>query len=204
MSTAPQPIAAKLSTSAFTLLPGEDAAAFQSAQCSYRERFEPQDHHELFLIHLMVQSTYKLARVHRMQAALFTLAALDPNLPEIPAATPEAAMAAILFKTKPDAFLSLERAAQAAQKTYFKALQELERGRNPHNSPKKGVLPNEANLGFPPSRAEAGRPPAPRKPGPQPVAIEKTGRNELCPCGSGLKFKRCCLNESSRPTILDS
>jgi len=23
----------------------------------------------------------------------------------------------------------------------------------------------------------------------------KTGRNEACPCGSGLKYKRCCLNE---------
>jgi len=23
----------------------------------------------------------------------------------------------------------------------------------------------------------------------------KTGRNEICPCGSGLKFKRCCLNK---------
>ncbi|MEM6825795.1 MAG: SEC-C metal-binding domain-containing protein [Pseudomonadota bacterium] len=23
---------------------------------------------------------------------------------------------------------------------------------------------------------------------------EKLGRNDLCPCGSGRKFKRCCLN----------
>jgi uncharacterized protein YecA (UPF0149 family) len=22
---------------------------------------------------------------------------------------------------------------------------------------------------------------------------EKLGRNDLCPCGSGLRFKRCCL-----------
>jgi hypothetical protein len=25
----------------------------------------------------------------------------------------------------------------------------------------------------------------------------KTGRNELCPCGSGLKAKRCCLDPDS-------
>jgi transposase-like protein len=25
----------------------------------------------------------------------------------------------------------------------------------------------------------------------------KTGRNDDCPCGSGLKFKRCCLNKPS-------
>jgi hypothetical protein len=24
----------------------------------------------------------------------------------------------------------------------------------------------------------------------------KTGRNDVCPCGSGLKFKRCCLGKS--------
>jgi len=23
--------------------------------------------------------------------------------------------------------------------------------------------------------------------------IEKLGRNDLCPCGSGKRFKRCCL-----------
>jgi hypothetical protein len=32
----------------------------------------------------------------------------------------------------------------------------------------------------------------------QPIAprtTHKTGRNELCPCGSGLKFKRCCIDK---------
>jgi len=27
---------------------------------------------------------------------------------------------------------------------------------------------------------------------PQPRRVTKTGRNELCPCGSGKKYKRCC------------
>jgi hypothetical protein len=31
----------------------------------------------------------------------------------------------------------------------------------------------------------------------------KTGRNEDCPCGSGLKFKRCCLNKPSNRAILE-
>jgi transposase-like protein len=32
---------------------------------------------------------------------------------------------------------------------------------------------------------------------PQPIRREqpKIGRNEICPCGSGLKYKRCCLNK---------
>ncbi|WP_411846248.1 SEC-C metal-binding domain-containing protein [Roseibacillus persicicus] len=27
------------------------------------------------------------------------------------------------------------------------------------------------------------------------VLQEKLGRNDLCPCGSGRKFKQCCLRE---------
>ena len=33
------------------------------------------------------------------------------------------------------------------------------------------------------------------------------GRNELCPCGSGKKFKKCCINEvqnDTQETTLDS
>lgn len=27
----------------------------------------------------------------------------------------------------------------------------------------------------------------------------RTGRNEPCPCGSGSKYKNCCINEKTRP-----
>jgi uncharacterized protein YecA (UPF0149 family) len=27
--------------------------------------------------------------------------------------------------------------------------------------------------------------------------IEKLGRNDLCPCGSGRRFKKCCLRSGS-------
>jgi uncharacterized protein YecA (UPF0149 family) len=30
---------------------------------------------------------------------------------------------------------------------------------------------------------------------PAPIRVTKTPRNALCPCGSGLKYKRCCLNK---------
>jgi len=34
---------------------------------------------------------------------------------------------------------------------------------------------------------------APEKPAkPEPVTVEKVGRNEPCPCGSGKKYKKCC------------
>jgi uncharacterized protein YchJ len=31
--------------------------------------------------------------------------------------------------------------------------------------------------------------------GPETPASGKVGRNEPCPCGSGKKFKKCCLNK---------
>ena len=32
----------------------------------------------------------------------------------------------------------------------------------------------------------------------------EVGRNELCPCGSGKKYKRCCLGSSSDPSVRPS
>ena len=32
-----------------------------------------------------------------------------------------------------------------------------------------------------------------RDPITQSVSVKKVGRNETCPCGSGKKFKKCCL-----------
>ena len=31
--------------------------------------------------------------------------------------------------------------------------------------------------------------------------MEKVGRNDPCPCGSGKKFKKCCELKTSKPSI---
>ena len=31
------------------------------------------------------------------------------------------------------------------------------------------------------------------------TSLDKVGRNEPCPCGSGLKYKKCCLGKSGEP-----
>ena len=141
-----------LSNASFTLLPTEDVAGFNAALDCYFERFDPQDHHEVFLTQLMVQSTWKLARIHRIQAALFKHI-LEPDVPPV---TLEAAMAAAMFKANPNAFQTLERLAAAAERSYFKALRELERGRK---NPPQPVLPNEANFFPRPAAQTPGRPP---------------------------------------------
>ena len=133
MSTAAQTQTTPLSNASFSLLPTEDVVGFNAALDCYLERFDPQDHHEVFLTQLMVQSTWKLARIHRIQAALFKHV-LEPA---VPPATLEAPMAAAMFKANPNAFQTLERMAHAAERSYFKAIRELERGRQsaPSNGP---------------------------------------------------------------------
>jgi uncharacterized protein YecA (UPF0149 family) len=32
----------------------------------------------------------------------------------------------------------------------------------------------------------------------QATRLIKVGRNDPCPCGSGMKYKKCCLNETNR------
>ena len=152
MSTAAQTQTKPLSNASFTLLPTEDVVGFNAALDCYLERFDPQDHHEVFLTQLMVQSTWKLARIHRIQAALFKHV-LEPDVPPV---TLEAAMAAAMFKANPNAFQTLERLAAAAERSYFKALRELERGRK---NPPQPVLPNEANFFPRPAAQTPGRPP---------------------------------------------
>lgn len=31
---------------------------------------------------------------------------------------------------------------------------------------------------------------------PKPPPVQQIGRNELCPCGSGKKYKRCCMGKN--------
>lgn len=33
-------------------------------------------------------------------------------------------------------------------------------------------------------------------PGHRLISRTKIGRNEICPCGSGLKFKKCCISKA--------
>jgi uncharacterized protein YecA (UPF0149 family) len=49
--------------------------------------------------------------------------------------------------------------------------------------------------GTAPRRVLAPAPPPPRPPAPAMRVGNKVGRNDPCPCGSGKKFKKCCINK---------
>jgi len=34
------------------------------------------------------------------------------------------------------------------------------------------------------------------------VSVLNVGRNQKCPCGSGEKFKKCCIDRAGRPPLV--
>lgn len=79
--------------------------------------------------------------------------------------------------------------------------QKIWLGKNPFLPKEKEKLePPHPSVNVP-QKPEEGNAPAPKI---EPYhAPPKVGRNDPCPCGSGKKFKKCCLNkpESSVPEV---
>ncbi len=79
---------------------------------------------------------------------------------------------------------------------------ELAARRRQHQQPPVESRPSTINEQDPtPNPSESdGRPVATPQPRPDRTKLHNTapepGRNALCPCGSGLKYKRCCLSKS--------
>lgn len=46
------------------------------------------------------------------------------------------------------------------------------------------------------AKLEATKPAAPTR-----VSVARVGRNEPCPCGSGKKYKRCCIGRTAAPRL---
>ncbi len=55
----------------------------------------------------------------------------------------------------------------------------------------KGHTPNEMHTAF--AKKPALNVPSKVLPFPAPAKSQKIGRNEPCPCGSGKKYKKCCV-----------
>jgi hypothetical protein len=112
-------------SSGFAVLPHEDRQGFEHLLDSYGQTFKPLNEHEVFLVERMVQSRWKLARLQRMEAALFQqMTSQDPTNTD-----PDAVIVAAMLAGNANAYASLQRYTAAAERSYYKAKRELERER---------------------------------------------------------------------------
>ena len=178
-------------TATQALLPTEDPAAYQSHHKIYIDFFRPQDDFRRQLVVELADLKWRLRRLPsfetRLVAAEAAKLASDPDLqPLLEGLDSESAIAFAyrrLLENKVLTNLHIQEARlanranrilkQLAAKPTWEQLVTAEMSNRKNE-------PNSA--------------PAPAPTPPQPIRVEKTGRNEPCPCLSGLKFKRCCLN----------
>ncbi len=111
--------------SGFAVLPHEDRQQFEHLLNSYAQTFQPSNEHEIFLVHRMVEARWKLARLQRMEAALFQqMTSQDAGNTD-----PDAVIVAAMLAGNANAYASLQRYTAAAERSYYKAKRELERER---------------------------------------------------------------------------
>jgi hypothetical protein len=115
---------------AFTVLPHEDQAEFDSLVAALRDEFHPAGQHESFLVEQMAQSRWRLSRARRLETALF-----DQMLKGYIPADDDQRIAAKLVNGGDRALASIQRYASAAERSYYKAHTELLKSRQLQNKP---------------------------------------------------------------------
>jgi hypothetical protein len=213
----------------FVVLRTESEAEFQATVADYRNDFLPVGRAEGDLVFEMAVCKWRQQRAWRIETELINdnIEIIEPELKEEFERFDDQTRTANASRTelKENTTLTLMlRYGTRAERDYTRALNNLyriqaERRRResqpqpkpqPAPSPKAEPLQaeqpskkiqnetqndNESLIGVNrrPSAAEV----------PQPIRREspKIGRNDQCPCGSGAKYKRCCLNKSSNATF---
>ncbi len=106
----------------FCLLPHEDRTEFQRLLDSYAKTFKPADDHESYLVEIMLQSRWKTARLHRLEAAILTqMSAQNASVTD-----PDAMLAAAMLKGSANAYAQVQRYLAASERSYYKALHQLQ------------------------------------------------------------------------------
>ena len=106
--------------SSFRVLPNEDQQEFDSLAESFNDEFQPDGEHETFLVEQLLHSRWKLARIQRLETALFENMMTFGSDHEI---------ATGLLGPAGKALANLQRYAAAAERTYHKSYRELIRSR---------------------------------------------------------------------------
>ena len=159
------------------LLTEEDRQAFEALTVAFRFELHPAGSVERALYTQIVLAAWNIERANRLEAA-FAVDGIDPLLSEA--------------NEKTLARIATHR--MRSERTFHKCLKELQAYQAAHpmdepvlrNEPNP-EMQNEAKLIQPTIREHKFS----RTPYVRPAP--KVGRNELCPCKSGCKYKNCCL-----------
>lgn len=158
---------------AFTVLAHESQAEFDRTLAALRAEHQPLSQHQAFLVHQLAVNQWLLTRSQRLESkALDHLAGADPN-----PADPESRIVTRLFETNPKTLISLQRSAMHAEKSYYRAVRELEKTKRTQ------IEPTPAQAAFRPQAQPVNRPAPPKQnePNPRPAAFNPALANPSKP-----------------------
>ncbi len=105
----------------FTVLPHEDHEEFDQLASTLRAEFQPAGDTETFMVDQMIQSRWKLIRIQRLEMEAFEQLLTEPG------STAGADGRILATLTSPGNVLEkLQRYSAAAERSYYKALRELQ------------------------------------------------------------------------------
>jgi len=196
-----------------TLIPGEDIEEYEILLAELEEAYQPINLTQTRCIREMADADWRLRRVRlweevQLRKAMGYQSAEDPNTP----LEYQQAMAFAALAEKGRGFTQIIRYETKFERQYDRAFKQLREDKRTQNE--NGT--NEANFEqpnpFQQPKAQETQPPSPseakgeesgiKNTGPRPPETgprseatpaprSKPGRNAKCPCGSGLKYKRC-------------
>lgn len=157
------------------LLPGDDPAEYQALLDDLNSHFHPSELTQLRCVREMADAEWRLRRARLYQEELLT-AQIDQLRPGHPEAS--------AIQLQMLAYDTLLRESR-----FFAQLSRFEtRFQNQYNRARRDCETDQRLL----AKTAAPAPAIPRDVTDEPNSSAETPRSAPCPCGSGLKYKRCC------------
>ena len=205
-------------TTADALLPVEDPSEYALHHQTHVDHYRPRGPIARALVTELADLEWRLRRVPAFEAQLLSVEChkltSNPDLaPLVKKLQSDSQILAVAFtrlvenKVLPNLLNQESRIARRADRIRRRLEQlALERPRpataEPNHEPQpepeiamESEMENRKNEPIPIGA------PRPHEAPQQAVRVHKIGRNEPCPCRSGLKFKRCCLNSRAASTL---
>jgi len=169
------------------VLPHEDRNEFGVVNRSYFYDFSPATAHEGYLVNEMAGARWRMARADRLLNIVLSGRLEEPA--ENDAGDPELRIARAMA-AKGDPIAKLERHRAAWERTYYRCIRELRAAQKFRLTHPVDAVADPEQQNEPVARQSGDAKTYKRQ-------APKIGRNDYCPCNSGLKYKKCCLQRAS-------